>query len=46
MKKERERPTGTGNKSVSVANHARRLGLFTCNRYGPPRPRGVRGERP
>nr|WP_314987689.1 hypothetical protein [uncultured Stomatobaculum sp.] len=34
MKKERERPTGTGNKSVSVANHARRLGLFTCNRYG------------
>lgn len=34
MKKERERPTGTGNKSVSVANHARRLGLFTCDRYG------------
>lgn len=25
MKKERGRPTGTGNKSVSVANHARRL---------------------
>ena len=33
MKKERGRPTGTGNKSVSVANHARRLGLLTCARY-------------
>lgn len=33
MKKERERLTGTGNKSVSVANHARRLGLFTCDQH-------------